>query len=139
MGYEVSELPTKAARGLDALDAERRVVAIRDHLVRLVQSRGNGHQYGLGGMFGPLHLTTWETGPFRFVLRTPYRPSGMPIEADARRLGPVPQRASNPALLPYGLDVWRRHRVLSVAWDPNGPVEVVSFRRGAWEAETLAL
>jgi hypothetical protein len=42
-------------------------------------------------------------------------------------------------LLPYGLDVWRPHRVLSVAWEPDGPIAVVGFRRGAWEDETLAL
>jgi len=29
--------------------------------------------------------------------------------------------------------------VLSIGWDPAGPIEVVALRPGAWEAEALAL
>ena len=50
-----------------------------------------------------------------------------------------PEAMPNPIMLPYGLDVWRRQRVLSLAWDPDGRIEVVGFRPGVWEAETLSL
>jgi hypothetical protein len=128
---------TKAAP--NALDAERRAIAIRDHIVPLVQSRGQGHQYGRAGVSGLLHLTTWKCAPFRCVLRVPFRPPGVPGEAASQRAEPVPHQRSSPALLPYGLDVWRRQKVLSLAWDPDGLVEIVAFRRGAWEVEALAL
>ncbi len=39
----------------------------------------------------------------------------------------------------YEYDTWLDHRMLSVAWEPDGTLEVVVFRRGTWEAEVLAL
>ncbi len=37
------------------------------------------------------------------------------------------------------LDVWHGEKVLSVLWADDGAFEVVSFVRGAWEDEALAL
>ena len=126
---------SKSALGLRAPGVERRASTIRDHIVPLVQSNGQGHQYGCVGVCGPLHLTTWDCSPFRFVLRVPFRPPGVPGKTATQR----PEVMLNPVMLPYGLDVWRRQRVLSLAWDPDGRIEVVGFRPGAWETETLAL
>ena len=126
---------SKSALGLRAPDVEHRASTIRDHIVPLVQSHGQGHQYGCVGVSGPLHLTTWSCSPFRFVLRVPFRPPGVPGTTAPQR----PDAMPNPGMLPYGLDVWRRQRVLSLAWDPDGRIEVVGFRPGVWEAETLSL
>jgi hypothetical protein len=64
------------------------------------------------------------------VLRVPFGPEG----------AQVPWPASEPgAALPYGLDVWSGGRVLSVAWEADGAIEVVGFERGAWEDEALSL
>lgn len=41
--------------------------------------------------------------------------------------------------LPYGLEVWRGAKVLSVLWADNGAFEVDSFVRGSWEDEALVL
>lgn len=41
--------------------------------------------------------------------------------------------------LPYGLDVWRGLKVLSVQWSEAGAFKVTAFLRGAWEDEALAL
>jgi hypothetical protein len=110
-----------------------RAAAIRDHVLPLLRSRGRAHRYGRLGGAGPLHLTTWEDGPFRFVLREPYRPLG----AGAGWTAAPVARAAPP---PFGLDVERGARlVLSAAWDPDGAVELVAFRPGAWEREVLAL
>jgi hypothetical protein len=43
------------------------------------------------------------------------------------------------ARLPYGLEVWRGAKVLSVLWADDGAFEVASFVRGAWEDEALGL
>ena len=116
-----------------------RAAAIRDHLLPLVRSRGQRHQYGRAGAIGPLHLTTWESGAFRFVLRAPFSPLRFgPAAEPPVRCAAGPGRG--PALPPFGLDVQRGRRVLlSVAWDREGAVEVVAFRHGAWEDEALAL
>jgi hypothetical protein len=51
----------------------------------------------------------------------------------------APAAETEPAELPYGLDVWRGLKVLSVQWSTDGAFKVASFMRGAWEDEALAL
>jgi hypothetical protein len=120
---------------------ERRVLAIRDGVLPLVRSKGQKHQYGSAGLAGPCHLTTWESGPFRFVLREPYRPlarAGSPD--DAPDTWAMPPCGADPAPPPFGFDVWRGEgMVLSVGWGTDGPIEVVALRPGAWQDEALAL
>ena len=119
---------------------ERRALAIRDRVLPLLGSNGQKHQYGCAGVAGPCHLTTWESGPFRFVLREPYRPlarAGSPD--DAPDTWAIPRRGAGPAPPPFGFDVWRGEgMVLSLGWDPAGPVRVVALRPGAWKEEALA-
>jgi hypothetical protein len=126
-------------------ERERRVLAIRDRLLPLVRSKGQKRQYGCAGVAGPCRLTTWEDGPFRFVLREPYRPlaqAGWSGDApDTWAMAPrVPDAIVASAPAPFGLDVWRGGGVvLSIGWVPDGPVEVVALQHGAWKDEALAL
>jgi hypothetical protein len=129
----------RAPPGPGGDDAERRAAALRDHLVPLVRLKGQWHQYGYGGGSGPLRLTTWETGPFRCVLRIPFGPPGVRAPWMPELPKPVLSRGRRPAPLSYGLDVWTEERVLSIAWAPDGTLEVVTFQRGTWEDEALAL
>src|SRR3954463_5447115 len=79
-----------------------------------------------------------KVGSFTCNLRSPFTP--WPAEAP-------PAAASEQALsrqrakpdLSWGLDVWHGRKVLSLQWDDEGQVEVMSFTRGPWEAEALAL
>ena len=131
--YAPSALPVAA------LEAERRAAAIRDHLGPLLLRRGQRKQYGHAGSSGPLLLPTWDTCRFRGVLRVPFGPFAATVDGASARAGVAP-RTRRPALLPYGLDVRAGgRRLLSVAWEPDGAVEVVAFRRGAWEEEALRL
>jgi hypothetical protein len=119
---------------------EQRAVALRDKLLPLVQQRGQRHQYGCAGRTGALHLTTWECGPYTFVLREPFAPFGLstrPIADEAEEEG---QRVSaDPALLAFGLDAWLRGQaMLSLAWDVNGQTVVLAFQPGAWVNQTMA-
>ena len=75
---------------------ERRAVAIRDSVLPLVRSKGQKHHYGCAGVAGPCHLTTWEDGPFRFVLREPYRPLGAGLSDDALNASAMPRRGADP-------------------------------------------
>ena len=120
---------------------ERRILAIRDRVLPLVRSKGQKHQYGRAGVAGPCRLTTREDGPFRFVLREPYRPlTRAGLSDDAPNAWAMPHRGAGPAPPPFGLDVWRGGgMMLSVAWGTGGPVEVVALRPGVWEDEALAL
>jgi hypothetical protein len=47
-------------------------------------------------------------------------------------------------LLPHGLSVWaslrgKRCKVLNIEWSDSGTTELISFRRGGWEDELLAM
>jgi hypothetical protein len=114
-------------------DAGQRAAAIRDHLIPLVLLRGQKHQYGQAAGVGPVRLTTWDTGRFRFVLRVPYSPSGTQVVLCAEHPRSVPPQKRRSAPLPFGLDIWMRRRLLSIAWEADGAVEVIAFRRGTWE------
>jgi hypothetical protein len=42
--------------------------------------------------------------------------------------------------LPYGIEVWHHGaKVLSILWAEDGASEAISFARGPWEDEALAL
>ncbi len=56
-----------------------------------------------------------------------------------RSYSPAQARQRADPVLPWGLDVWHGRKVLSLQWDDAGRVEVVSFNRGPWEDEALAL
>ena len=71
------------------------------------------------------------------MLRVPFGPFAATENTASARAGGRPNR---PALLTYGLDVWAGdHRVLCIAWEPDGAVEVVAFQSGRWEEEALRL
>jgi hypothetical protein len=117
-----------------------RVAAIRDHVLPLLRARGQEHRYGCPGGLGPLHLTAWEIGPFRFVLREPHRPVAWTEWSATPAARTTPRPGGDPALRLFGLDVEQGERVvLSLAWDPGGAVEVVAFRPGTWEDKVLTL
>jgi hypothetical protein len=44
-----------------------------------------------------------------------------------------------PRTLPYGLDIWRGKKVLSIDWDDAEAVEIRSFTPGKWEDTLLAV
>ena len=116
-------------------DRTARALAIRDHLLPLIRVQGAMEEVGGGGS-RVLRMTTWKTGSFAFALRSPFTPwpDTPPISYDAAL---AKQRAS-PAM-PWSLDVWHGRRVLRLQWDDAGRAEVVSFNRGPWEDEALAL
>jgi hypothetical protein len=44
-----------------------------------------------------------------------------------------------PEVLPYCIDIWRGKKVFSLEWADDGRTNIISFRRGPWEADLLAL
>jgi hypothetical protein len=78
-----------------------------------------------------------------------FRAAGLPADGPlGLRTQPSLGEASSPGSLarqratpdlPYGLDVWHGAKVLSIVWADDGAFEVISFVRGQWEDEALAL
>jgi hypothetical protein len=111
-----------------------RAVAIRDHLLPLVREHGT-----LEVQRGPVRLVALRTGPWTVEHWTPFGDLS-PDEASSPGYRHAVERQRTRPDLPYGLDV--RHdgtRVLGVLWSEDGASQVVTFVRGAWEDEALAL
>ncbi len=111
-----------------------RALAIRDHLLPLVRERGT-----LELQRGAVRLVALRTGPWTVEHWTPFGELS-PDEASSPGYRHAVERQRTRPDLPYGLDV--RHdgaRVLGVLWSEDGASQVVTFVRGPWEDEALAL
>jgi hypothetical protein len=124
------ETQTMTEKEHHSVSRTERAVVLRDHLLPLLHERGQPSTIA-DGIF-----VTWSVPPWRFALRTPFMrtPAAPPAGTYERA---VAQQRAKPTL-PYGLDVWCGRKVLSVAWSDSG-FEMISFTRGDWEDELLAL
>jgi hypothetical protein len=113
-----------------ATDEERAVALIRDHIVPIMHAKGDAQAVG------PTSQVMWEAGAFRFALRTPSSPN--PVREGAPAFSDAMAEHTASEMLPYGLDVWRDQKVLSLQWDADR-IAVISFQRGPWEEQALAL
>lgn len=94
-------------------------IAIRDHVVSLARSDG------IWKVDGGVPELVWERA--RWVVRFS---SPAELAGNAKLAGSAPHR----------LIITDRDRVLFRAeWSENGPIRVMIFDRGAWEAKLLAL
>ena len=115
-------------------DQATRALAIRDHLLPLIQAHGTLEE--VSGAAG--RLAMWKTGSFTCTLRGPFTPWPAEAPPTAAYDQAISRQRTKPTL-PWGLEVWHGHKVLSLQWDDEGTVEVTSFTPGPWENEALAL
>jgi hypothetical protein len=113
--------------------SDDRALAIRDHLLPLVRDRGM-----LECQYGPVRVIALQLGPWLFKHWTPFQELS-PEEASSPGYRHALERQHTRPDLPYGLEVWRGAKMLSVLWADNGAFEVDSFVRGSWEDEALVL
>ena len=111
-----------------------RALAIRDRLLPIVRERGT-----LELQRGLVRLVALRTGPWTIEHWTPFSELS-PEEASSPGYRHALERQRTRPDLPYGLDVRRDGaRVLLVLWSDDGASQVVTFVRGPWEDEALAL
>ena len=114
--------------------SDDRALAIRDRLLALVREHG-----ALELQRGPVRLVALRTGPWAVEHWTPFGELS-PGEASSPGYRHALERQRTRPDLPYGLDVRRDEaRVLRVLWSDGGASDVVTFVRGPWEDEALAL
>ena len=113
--------------------SDDRALAIRDHVLPLVRERGT-----VEVQRGAVRLTVLELGPWVFHHWTPFNDLS-PDEASSPGYRHAVERQHARPDLPYGLEVWRGGKVLSVLWADDGTFDVASFARGPWEDEALVL
>jgi hypothetical protein len=113
--------------------SDDRALAIRDHLLPLIRDHGR-----LEVQRDTMRLTSMQLGPWLFNHWTPF--NDLPAEqASSPGYRRALERQHTLPDLPYGLEVWRGAKVLSVLWADDGSFAVESFVRGSWEEEALAL
>lgn len=110
-----------------------RALALRDHLLPLVRQRGR-----LQTQRDAVRIIALEFGPWVLNHWTPFNDLAAEQAASPGYRRALEQQRSRPEL-PYGLDVWREEKVLSVLWADHGAFAVDHFIRGDWEDEALAL
>lgn len=120
----------KAAVHLSRHD-DGRALEIRDHLLPLIREMGT-----VGVQSGALRLTTFERGPWTINHWTPFNEVAAEEAASPSYRAALARQHSVPDL-PYGLDVWRGLKVLSLMWSDSGDYKIVSYSPGAWEEEVL--
>jgi hypothetical protein len=117
-------------------DSDGRVLAIRDHVLPLLRQRGNVQLQR-----DTVRVTELQMGPWALRHWTPFNELGQD-EASSPGYRHAVERQRSRRTLPYGLDIWHGNelaKVLSVLWADDGRIEVMSFVRGPWEEEALAL
>ena len=112
---------------------DERALAIRDHLLPLIRERGT-----LELQRDAVRLVALEIDLWSFHHWTPFAELS-PEEASSPGYRHALERQRAARDLPYGLDVWRGEKLLSVMWADDGAFEVVRFVRGARVDEALAL
>ena len=113
--------------------SDDRALAIRDHLLPLVRDRGM-----LECQRDAVRVIAMQLGAWLFNHWTPFQDLA-PEEASSPGYRHALERQRTGPDLPYGLEVWRGSKVLSVLWADDGSFEVDSFVRGSWEDEALVL
>ena len=116
-----------------ASSGDERALAIRDHLLPLIRERG-----ALENQRGAVRLIVLETGAWTFNHWTPFSELP-PGEASSPGYRHAVERQHTRLDLPYGLEVWRGSKVLSILWSDDSTFKVVTFVRGSWEDDVLKL
>jgi hypothetical protein len=111
-----------------------RALTIRDHLVPLVRDSGD-----IEVQRDSVRLISLHIGPWTLTHWTPFNELASE-EASSPGYRHALERQQVAPGLPYGIEVWHHGaKVLSILWAEDGASEVVSFIRGPWEDEALAL
>jgi hypothetical protein len=113
--------------------SDDRALAIRDHLLPLVRDRGM-----LECQRDAVRVIALQLDPWLLKHWTPFNEPS-PEQASSPGYRHALERQRTRPDLPYGLEVWRNFKVLSVLWADDGSFEVDSFVRGSWEDEALRL
>ena len=112
---------------------EGQALAIREHLLPLIRTRGT-----LEHQPGALCAIALQLDPWLFKHWTPFQELGSDEASSPGYRHALEHQRTAPSL-PYGLEVWRGDKLLSVLWADDGTFRVDHFVRGPWEDEVLEL
>lgn len=118
---------------------------LRDHALAIVRRHGSYQSAG------EAKFLIWRGEALSIMHQTPFQKwqdGDAAVQALAAKHGASLEEAKYaaalhglefPEVLPYGLDIWRGKKVMSLEWADDGRARVISFKRGPWEADLLEL
>jgi hypothetical protein len=119
---------------------------LRDHALSILR------QHGRYEPVGDAKFLMWNGEAFSISHRTPFQQWGYGpdiaagslaatygLSLDQAKYAATLHGIKLPEVLPYCLDIWRGKKVMSLEWADDGRSCIISFKRGEWEAEFLAL
>ena len=112
---------------------ENRALHIRDHVLPLIRACG-----ALESQDGLLRVIVWRCGIWSFKHWTPFTALGSQ-EAASPGYRHALERQYQVPMMPYGLEIWQSEKLLSMLWADTNLVQVITFDRGPWENDALAL
>lgn len=112
---------------------DNQAVRIRDHVLLLLRARGS-----LEMQRDMVRVIGLQLGGWRFRHWTPFNELTTG-EASSPAYRHAIERQRTQKTLSYGLDIWHGELVLRVLWADVESLDVVTFLRGPWEGEVLAL
>lgn len=130
--FDNSEAAVTMALELVA-SGDDRAVRIRDHVLPLLRARGS-----LEMQRDMVRVIELQLGGWRFRHWTPFNELAAG-EASSPAYRHAIERQRTQQTLPYGLEVWHGELLLRMLWADDKSLDVVSFLRGPWEDEVLAL
>lgn len=109
-------------------------IAIRNHMPEIMRLHGKLE------LISGIRANTWSGNGFECILNTPFTPLPYTPPRPASFAGSVALQKHKPTM-PYQISIWRKGqgKVLSFEWDESGEHAVITFKRGSWEQELLAL
>jgi hypothetical protein len=114
--------------------SDGRVIAIRDHVLRLLRQGG-----AIQVQRDAVRLTELRIGIWIFRLWTPFSELSRD-EASSPGYRRALERQRGRKALPYGLDIWyRTTKVLRMLWSDDETMEVMIFVQGPWTEEVPLL
>jgi len=109
-------------------DRLERITRLKEEALLVLRERGEWKDIkGAGKMLGA------SVGNLRMVMHTPF--SRVPeLTSQMKYIAAT----DNKPILPYGMDIWAEKKVLSIEWNEEGALNVISFKPGDWEMALTA-
>jgi hypothetical protein len=106
-------------------------IRIRDHALSILR------QHGQYEPVGNIRALSWKGERFSLLHITPFQRVEGWMPSDRAKYAVALHGGKAPETLPYRLDIWNGKKVASLEWADDGRAHIISFKRGAWEAEFL--
>ena len=131
---------TQAQRASAKITRHERALIVRDRVLAWLPGNSRFKHISNAAKTHSSRELAATIGDFKMLYRTPFSGT-MPGPTIKTHHDAVFWQSRPSKSLGYGLDVWHveRGKVMNLEWDHGGYSELVSFTKGDWDADLMAL